>query len=121
MSDYDHLLNFDIKAARQQKKAEEAFEKRVSNGKKGGRPVGRRKRVKSGNGYSYIFVKGKQVLEHRHLMTQHLGRDLLDHEAVYFIDGNKDNITIENLTLGIKPGKRTSVICPHCETDIFTH
>jgi len=91
----------------------------VNKSKKKGRPVGRRKRTYSGNGYTYIYVKGKQVLEHRYLMTQHLGRDLLDHEAVYFKDGDKSNITIENLELGIKPGKRTSVICPHCDTDIF--
>jgi len=92
--------------------------KLVQKGKKG-RPTGRRKRTYSGNGYTYIYVKGKQVLEHRYLMTQHLGRDLLDHEAVYFKDGNKSNITIENLELGIKPGKKTSIICPHCDTDIF--
>lgn len=109
-----------------QEKAEDKFaeliakSKQVTGKKKKGRPVGRRKRTYSGNGYTYINVDGKQVLEHRYLMEQKLGRKLLPHEAVFFIDKDKTNITKENLQLGVKPGKRTEIICPHCQKDIFS-
>ena len=109
-----------------QDKAEDKFQQlidqasQITKKKKKGRPVGRRKRTYSGNGYTYINVDGKQVLEHRYLMEQKLKRKLLPHEAVFFIDGDKTNITKENLQLGVKPGKRTEIICPHCENDIFS-
>lgn len=117
---YDRLLNTDINNLLKQKKAEKEFEKRVSNGKKGGRPTGKRKRSYSGKGYSYIYVEGKQVLEHRYLMEQKLKRKLLPHEAVYFIDGNNNNLDLSNLQLGIKPGKHTKIDCPSCGKDIFS-
>jgi hypothetical protein len=81
----------------------------------------RRKKVtKSGNGYSYIWVGNKQVLKHRHLMEQKLKRKLMPHEAVYFLDGNKENFSLDNLKLGLKPGKHSNVECPHCHKNIFS-
>lgn len=84
------------------------------------RPKRRKKVTKSGNGYSYVWVGNKQVLKHRHLMSKKLNRELLKHEAVYFLDGNKENFNLENLQLGIKPGKHVEIECPHCHKNIFT-
>lgn len=105
---------------RNQAHAEQAFLSQLSKtNKKRGRPTGRKKRSFSGKGYSYVLVNGKQVLEHRHIMEQHLGRKLLKHEAVFFKDGNRENLSIENLQLGFRPGAHTEVECPHCNKDIF--
>lgn len=39
------------------------------------------------------------VLEHRKVMSEHLGRDLLKHEVIHHIDGCKSNNKIDNLLL----------------------
>jgi hypothetical protein len=39
------------------------------------------------------------ILEHRLVMSQHLGRNLTTDEQVHHIDGNKQNNSIENLQL----------------------
>jgi len=44
-----------------------------------------------------ITVNGKQVLAHRHIMEEHLGRKLEKNEVVHHIDFNKKNNSIENL------------------------
>jgi hypothetical protein len=43
------------------------------------------------NGYRYIHVNGKRVLEHRHVMEQILGRKLLPGETVHHKGSRDDN------------------------------
>lgn len=83
------------------------------------RPKRRKAVTKSGNGYSYVWVGNKQVLKHRHLMEKKLKRKLLSHEAVYFKDGNKENFDLDNLQLGIKPGRYVEIQCPNCKCNIL--
>lgn len=71
------------------------------------------KRFKEGNfsrhikqhGYVWLsvpsIVTGKKhaILEHRYVMSQHLGRDLLPEETVHHVNGDRQHNTIENLEL----------------------
>lgn len=49
--------------------------------------------------YRLIYRNKKQVLEHRAVMADHLGRELLPHEVVHHRDGDGLNNSIENLEL----------------------
>lgn len=49
------------------------------------------------DGYIYITRNGKQVMEHRWLMEQHLGRSLTSDEVVHHRDGNVQNNSLDNL------------------------
>lgn len=49
------------------------------------------------DGYIAVYVGGKLMLQHRHVMEVHLGRPLLQAEVVHHKDGNIQNNTIENL------------------------
>ena len=50
-------------------------------------------------GYRTITVGGKQILEHRHIMEQLVGRKLTPKELVHHIDGNKLNNAVSNLEI----------------------
>jgi len=58
-------------------------------------------------GYRIIYVDGKQMLEHRFVMSQHLGRPLLTEEVVHHIDGNPANNVLSNLQLLPDNGEHT--------------
>jgi hypothetical protein len=85
------------------------------------------KRGSTGNWYWEIKVEGcgrKWPLEHRHIMSQRLGRKLLHKEIVHHIDDDGLNNDPDNLELtdsvshtkhhtkGIKPN--CSCVCPDC-------
>jgi hypothetical protein len=56
----------------------------------------------SQNGYEYTKVNGKFTATHILRIEEHLGRALLPSERVRFKDGNKQNLSIENLEVVIK-------------------
>lgn len=69
------------------------------------------------NGYWRIYIPGKdgqpprEVFEHRYVMEQHIGRELLPHETVHHVNGDRGLNTIENLELFSSrhgPGQRVT-------------
>lgn len=56
-------------------------------------------RVPRKDGYISVKVNGVWHQEHRYVMAQRIGRDLLSHETVHHINGVRDDNRLENLEL----------------------
>jgi len=85
-------------------------------------PEGTRKKNK--HGYMLIKRGGLFLLEHRVIMEEMLGRELIPKvESVHHINGIRDENRPENLELwvgGIRYGQRAHQIeCPHCSRPYY--
>ncbi len=49
------------------------------------------------NKYKYQTINGQKKRIHRHIMEEHLGRDLHPNEHVYHVNGDPQDNSIENL------------------------
>lgn len=63
------------------------------------------------DGYKGKMIGGKIVAQHRYVMEQHLGRNLLPHENVHHLNGDRGDNRIDNLELWSRsqpPGQRVA-------------
>lgn len=89
--------------------------------RRGGRPVGTKW---ESDGYVYVKVaEGKQMAEHRLVMSQILGRDLLPGESVHHKNGVRNDNRPENLELWVGPTRKgqraVDVKCPDCHVSYW--
>ena len=57
--------------------------------------------------YPYKTINGIKKREHRHIMEEHLGRALEEHEHIYHINGDSLDNRIENLVIIPKKTKKS--------------
>ncbi len=81
-------------------------------------------------GYHFIMTPdGREMLEHRYVMEQALGRPLLHDEDVHHKDGNRLNNRLDNLEVldhavhtslhQNEGGERRPAVCPECGKDFL--
>jgi hypothetical protein len=84
---------------------------------KGGRYVDK-------NGYVWLRdyehpnrTKDNRIMEHRLVMSNHLGRPLWSWESVHHRNAMRQDNRIENLQLVLTGRHQGQVICPHCSKE----
>lgn len=65
----------------------------------------------SKNGYKSKRIKGKLIYQHRLVMQEHLGRELLDTEVVHHINHDPSDNRIENLELIVSHSEHMKQHC----------
>jgi IMP dehydrogenase len=87
----------DIYISRRKRKSDKDYCRFCGHGAKVSKP--RKGKRLMGDGYYGIQHNGKEMLEHRVIMSQYIGRDLTELERVHHINGNKKDNSILNLFL----------------------
>jgi hypothetical protein len=81
---------------------------------KGGRYIGKDGYVRILKPGHPMTKKDNYILEHRFIMSEHLGRPLLSEEYVHHRNQNKKDNRLENLEIIFMKIHKGQVICPYC-------